>query len=108
MKQSVVVVLTFAIAALVAAAGVAFAEEPLPPHPHMLVLHLEFENGQPVGFGKCIDVAAGRSVPLHAHHDHIHTGRAGQALSSAGHAVIPGAPVTPWANCAELEEFFLQ
>jgi hypothetical protein len=79
-----------------------------PDHPHMLVQRpvVELIDGTPylVGFRKCVDLAGGRHVPLNAHHDHIHTGRAGQALfEHAGHAVVPGAPLTPWANCAALQ-----
>jgi hypothetical protein len=84
----------------------ALAEEP-PPHPHMLLLHLELDviDGtlHLVGFHRCVDLAANRPVPLNAHHAHIHTGKAGEALFNAGHVVAPGAPLTPWANCAELE-----
>jgi hypothetical protein len=46
-------------------------------------------------------------VPLHAHHDNLHfqlygePGRAVHALVDAGHIVIPGAPLTDWADCAE-------
>jgi hypothetical protein len=80
----------------------------VPDHPHMLVQRpvVEIIDGAPylVGFRKCVDLAGGRNVPLNAHHDHIHTGRAGEALfERAGHAVIPGAPLSPWANCAALQ-----
>jgi hypothetical protein len=99
-------------AALVTIAAVATlpantAEAQGPPHGHMLVLHLEVEliGGVPhaVGFHRCVDLAGGRNVPLNAHHAHIHTGAAGGALQSAGHATVPTAPLTGWANCAELE-----
>jgi hypothetical protein len=69
----------------------------------MLVLGVQFEGGEPVGFRKCVDLAAGRKLPLNAHHAHLHTGRAGEALfEKAGHVVVPGAPLTPWSNCQEL------
>ncbi len=79
-----------------------------PPHPHMLLIHPEIGlvDGAPslVGFRRCVDLAGNRLVPNHAHHDHIHTGAAGTALSTnAGHAVVPGAPLTPWADCSALE-----
>lgn len=82
-----------------------------PEHPHMLVLHPEYDVieflGEPwiaaVGFHRCVDLAANQSLGLNAHHDSVHTGTAGEALFSAGHAVAPGAPLTPFANCAELE-----
>jgi hypothetical protein len=100
---------------LIAAAGLAVglqaapaASQEIPPHPHMLVLGLQLdETGEPVSFRRCVDLAAGRTLPLNAHHAHIHTGKAGQALfERAGHLAVPGAPVTPWSNCAELIDFF--
>lgn len=89
-------------------AAPAASDEP-PQHPHMLVLGLKFdEAGEPVEFRRCIDVAAGQTLPLNAHHAHIHTGAAGHALrTNAGHFTVPGAPLTPWNNCAELiADFF--
>lgn len=78
-----------------------------PRHPHMLVIGLELdENGEPVSFRRCVDLAGGKALPLRVHHAHVHTGRAGEALRNAGHAVVPGAPLTPWRNCAELTAFF--
>lgn len=54
------------------------------------------------GFRKCIDLP---EVPLNAHHASLHTGTAGEALGErAGHAVVPTAPLTPWATCAELAD----
>ena len=93
-----------------ALAGSGVAEEhdqEVPLHGHMLVQRPVFGevDGIPaaLGFRKCVDLAAGRALPLNAHHDHIHTGSAGAALAMrAGHAVVPTAPLTPWANCAEL------
>ena len=78
-----------------------------PPHPHMLLQQVEidpgmFDHGALVGFRKCVDLAANRPVPNHAHHANIHTGTAAVALTNAGHAVVPGAPLTPWADCAAL------
>jgi hypothetical protein len=98
----------FLVAALLAAVSAApvAAQEP-PEHPHMLLVHFEFDPemgdfGALVGFHRCIDLAAGKALPLHAHHTTVHTGVAGGALFSAGHVVIPGAPLTPWADCAAL------
>jgi hypothetical protein len=98
----------FLVAALLAAVSAApvAAQEP-PEHPHMLLVHFEFdpemgEFGALVGFHRCIDLAAGKALPLRAHHATVHTGVAAEALFSAGHAVIPGAPLTPWANCVAL------
>ena len=84
-------------------------------HPHMLVTGVELDEfGEPVGFRKCIDLAAGRALPLKSHHQHMHFGTAGEMLSTnAGHAVVPAAPfpepfeeAVPWSNCEELIEFF--
>jgi len=85
-----------------------------PEHPHMLVLGLELdEQGGPVGFRKCIDLAANQALPLRAQHQHVHFGTAGEALfERAGHVVVPGAPFpdpedpVPWSNCEELIAFF--
>lgn len=83
--------------------------EGLPDHPHMLVIGLEWdaEEDEPIGWRRCVDLANGRNVPLHAHHDNLHIGRAGEAQwEAAGNAVVPGAPLTPWANCQQLHDFF--
>lgn len=78
-----------------------------PPHPHMLVIGLELdENEEPVSYRRCVDLAAGKPVPNNAHHAHVHRGQAGEALWSAGHAAVPGAPLTPWSNCDELVAYF--
>jgi len=94
-------------------AGVASAHEgeehgELPKHGHVLVLGITLdETGEPSGFRKCIDLAAGRHLPLTAHHATVHTGRAGEALWKAGHAVAPTAPLWPEVrNCADLERMF--
>lgn len=85
------------------------------PHPHMLVLGLELDEfEEPVGFRRCVDLAAGRTLPLNAQHEHMHFGTAGLKLfTKAGHAVVPGAPFPepfddplPWSNCEELIAFF--
>lgn len=89
-------------------ASSAMSQEP-PRHPHMLVLGLQFDDGDdedPTGYRSCVDLAGNRALPIHAHHETVHTGRAGEALWQAGHAVVPGAPLTPWANCDELIAFF--
>jgi hypothetical protein len=103
------------LALLVAMAvlGIVLAHDhgPTPDHPHMLVRSPEFGvvfiDDTPfiavVGWRKCVDVAGGRNVPLRAHHDGLHTGRAGEALfANADIWIVPGAPITPWANCAAL------
>jgi hypothetical protein len=86
-------------------AGASGHGAPWPEHGHMLLLHIHYENGEPVSYGKCIDIAAGKKLDR-AHHTTIHLGRAGQALEQAGHAVVPTADMTPWANCAEFAQFF--
>jgi hypothetical protein len=80
----------------------------VPPHGHMLVLGLEFdEHGEPVAFRKCVDLAGGQAVPLRAHHAHIHVGKAGEMLrTKAGNFVVPTAPLTPFNNCADLVAAF--
>jgi hypothetical protein len=83
------------------------ADQHIPLHPHMLVLGIEFDGDQPVSYDKCIDLAANNKLPLTAHHSALHVGTGGAALAMhAGHVVVPGAPVSPWANCEELIDFF--
>ena len=106
-----VLVLTCVLGLLTAAmvgVGLAHNEGDPPEHPHMLVQRPEFGFVEGtfglLGWRKCVDLAAGQPVPLHAHHAHIHTGTAGDALGeNADHVAVPGAPLTPWANCAEVE-----
>jgi hypothetical protein len=96
---------------LMAAPGMAHEQTAdTPPHGHLFVHRpvIEFIVDGPqgtgvyaTGFRKCIDLPV---VPLTAHHAGIHTGAAGEALGErAGHVVVPTAPLTPWANCAELK-----
>jgi hypothetical protein len=91
--------------------GLAHEHGPLPDHRHMLVQAPQFGvidiDDVPfvavVDWRRCVDLAGGRNVPLQAHHDGVHTGRAGDALfENANIWVIPGAPITLWANCAAL------
>jgi hypothetical protein len=86
------------------------ASAQLPPHPHVLVLGLELdEQGEPVGFRKCVDLAANQPLPLNAQHQHVHFGPAGEALfTHAGHVVVPTAPFPgiPWTDCESLIAFF--
>jgi hypothetical protein len=106
MKRLVVVVASAAllVGVLGASAG---ADQHIPRHQHMLVLGVEFDGEEPVGFRKCIDLAAGNRLPLTAHHSALHVGRGGVALfENAGHVVVPGAPLSPFAGCAELIDFF--
>jgi hypothetical protein len=79
---------------------------PWPEHGHMLVLNVHYDDlGEPVSYGKCVDIAAGKRLDR-VHHTTIHQGRAGDALRSAGHEVVPTADLTPFANCAEFAQFF--
>lgn len=108
------------LAAVVLVVGLVLIAVPAPgqdfdPHPHALVLGVELDEfGEPVGFHKCIDLAAGQRLPLNAHHEHMHVGTAGQMLFlKAGHVVVPMAPFpapfddpVPWSNCEELIAFF--
>lgn len=104
--------LALLLAVLVAAGSLLISDaataEDLEDHPHMLVLGFEADATGPTGYRRCVDLAANRHVPLHAHHDHLHDedGRASQAQRRAGNVVVPGAPLTPWADCEALIAFF--
>lgn len=109
MRRAIVLVL--ALGMLVGAlVGVGAAEEHGPPeHGHMLLQRWQVEiiDGQPhLTYRKCVDLAGGRSVPNHAHHDRVHmpTSNEEHGLHTAGHAVVPTAPLTPWANCEEFPQ----
>ena len=82
----------------------------LPEHPHVLVLGVEWDaHGHPVGYRKCVDLAANQPLPLRAQHQHMHFGTAGEALAvHAGHIVAPTAPFpgVPWTDCETLIAFF--
>ncbi|HVR33497.1 MAG TPA: hypothetical protein VMS74_12435 [Acidimicrobiia bacterium] len=106
MKRFVPFLLVIALGSMLAATA-ATAQEEIPPHPHMLVLGLEFDGEEAIGYRSCVDLAANKTLRLNAHHERMHFGRAGEALFSAGHAVVPGAPAfdLPWSNCEELIAF---
>lgn len=112
--RRIVTTLAAALLALSTTAVPGIADEvpdgPPPSHGHLFVQRpvIEFVADGPqgpgvyaTGFRRCTDLPA---VPLTAHHASLHTGAAGEALQRAGHAVLPAAPLTPWASCAELEE----
>lgn len=109
MRKTALILATAASLALpLAGVGVAWGDESedVPVHGHMLVLGLEFgEDGRPT-FRKCIDVAAGKALPLHVHHGGLHAGTAGDALREAGHFPVPTFPLTDWRGCADLEAEF--
>ncbi len=75
----------------------------VPPHGHVLLLHATWTGPgvgpgtMPTSYARCIDLAAGQNIA--AHHDTVHTGRAGQALRGAGHLVVP---TFGFDGCAEL------
>jgi hypothetical protein len=99
------------IVALLMAFGLALGgghgDGPPPPHGHVLLLGLQFDGeGEVIGFRTCVDLANGRALRINAHHDHLHTGRAGAAVARAGHAVVPNSPLTPWNDCAELKAYY--
>jgi hypothetical protein len=104
------------VVGLLALAIPASAQEPeFEEHPHMLILGLELDAaGEPIGFRKCVDLAANNALVLTAHHQHVHFGTAGEYLfTKAGNVVVPGAPFpapfeepVPWSNCEELIAFF--
>ncbi|HEV2124131.1 MAG TPA: hypothetical protein VGW38_15315 [Chloroflexota bacterium] len=94
------------VGTVAAVPGVASADgEPL-PHGHILVLGVEF-GPEGVTYRKCVDVANNQALPLHAHHEGLHTGRAGDALREhPGHFPIPTAPYGPFENCEDLAKLF--
>ena len=97
------------VAALLTCAGAVAAQADeqgeAPAHGHFLVLGVQFGD-QGLTFRSCVDVGAGRQLPLHAHHEHLHHGSAADALQAAGNYVVPTMPITPWADCAAFEETF--
>jgi hypothetical protein len=106
MKRKIMLLTALVIMLGMTAVPVA-AHEHVPPHGHMLILGIQFdETGEPVSYQKCVDLANNRALPLHAHHETVHTGTAGEALFNAGHVVVPTSPLTPFADCAHLAELF--
>lgn len=94
-------------------AGTAQADEHgggLPPHPHVLVVGVEFDaTGEPVGVRNCVDLAANQALPLHVHHEHLHFGIVNQKFAlHTNNVVVPTAPFpgVPWTDCASLLELF--
>lgn len=96
------VILLMALGMLVGSlTGVSAAHEEVPPHGHILVLGIEFDDDfNVVSYRRCVDLAGGRVVPNH--HATVHMGRAGEALWNAGHATAPTDPLWPGLrNCAD-------
>lgn len=74
------------------------------PHGHVMLIGAEVVNGF-VHFDRCVEFAAGRTLPGPAHHHSVHTGAAGGspfvqgALFNAGNWVIPLAPFGFGTGC---------
>lgn len=116
MRRSSLILVLMAVLVLVVSAvpGGADEDPPIEPHPHMLLQKIEYDaEGEPVGVKGCVDLAANKPVPLHAHHEQLHFGDSGVSFGgAAGHGVIvagwfpnPDFPL-PWGNCEEFLEFF--
>jgi hypothetical protein len=105
-----IVVLVLALSMLFAVQIGPVLSQDLPRHSHIMLLGLEFDDtGEPIGFRRCVDLAGGRDVPLHAHHDNLHVfqgGAASEALMGRANIwVIPSAGLAPWDDCAGFIEF---
>lgn len=89
-----------------------------PDHGHAMLHHVEMvpnpgynpndpTSGPPVfvtDYSRCVDLANARKLPLHVHHDNIHTGAAGAAIRDRSpHLVIPLAPLTDYESCADID-----
>jgi hypothetical protein len=79
-------------------AGPADASE-LPEHGHVMLIGAVWTGSGPStdvqSYERCVDLANGRALKNHAHHAHLHTGVAGNAVKKSGHLVIPTAPLAP-------------
>ncbi len=90
--------------------GAALAEDDndngIPDHRHFLLIHADIDDGVLLGFQNCTELAGGQVLPNAVHHDLVHFGTAGEALSNAGHLVLPGAPWVPYGEtCEDVQEF---
>ena len=80
---------------------------PIPPHGHVMLIGAEVGGGQ-ISYDKCVEFAAGQTLSTTAHHASVHTGVAGGSpfvqgkLWDAGKVVVPLAPLTPFAGCADI------
>ena len=100
-------IVALAVVGALGVSAMASANGEPPPHGHMLILGLEFGGPTEITYKKCVDLANNQALPLNAHHEHLHTGNAGEALfTKAGHAGVPTAPYSPFRDCAHLAEFF--
>jgi hypothetical protein len=100
------VLLMGATAATALAQGKDWSGAGVPPHGHVMLLGAEIDGGK-LYFRRCVEFAAGAALPTSAHHDSVHTGKAGGSpfapgalLLKAGNIVAPLAPLTPWTGCA--------
>lgn len=78
-----------------------------PLHGHALLTGVELgEDGLPISYRNCSLLANGQQLKLNAHHDHLHTGSAGEALrGKAGNFPVPLAPLTPFESCEDITAF---
>ena len=99
-------IVALAVVGTLGVSAMASANGGPPLHGHMLILGLEF-GPTGITYKKCVDLANNQALPLNAHHEHVHTGEAGEALfPKAGHVGVPAAPYSPFRDCAHLAEFF--
>ena len=81
----------------------------IPPHGHVMLLGAAIDESGILTFDRCVEFAAGRTLPNTAHHLSVHTGVAGGSpfvqgkLWDAGKIVAPLAPLTPFTGCESLE-----
>jgi hypothetical protein len=106
--------LALGAAMVVGSQAVSAVGQEFPPHPHVLLHGAEVvpvPDPPPftppyriVGFDRCVELAAGQAIPLIAHHENLHFGRAGQAVRRGGLFVAPLDPLFPGiTSCADLE-----
>lgn len=112
--KKLLIVWIAALAMLLLTAGTAAGDEhdehEVPEHPHALIIGVGGDEISGFTAVNCVDLAANQSLPLNAHHDHIHTGAAGAALFyHTDSFAVPLAPfpfAPPVSNCDELLELF--
>jgi hypothetical protein len=112
------------IAAVLTALLVAYAIAMLPavadqhtpfdhPHGHALLVGADVTWVDPApgmppyvinDYARCVELAGGRPVPLHAHHGRLHFGIAGGALVQGGHLVVPLGIIPGIDTCADIAE----
>ncbi|TVR71147.1 MAG: hypothetical protein EA415_11745 [Sphaerobacteraceae bacterium] len=81
-------------------------DDEIPDHRHFLLIHADIDAGVVEGFQHCTELAGGQVLPNEVHHDLVHFGTAGEALSNAGHLVLPGDPPFPYGKtCEDVQAF---